>query len=256
MPSALLFVRWFSFLGGRPKPCGSQHLPLRCGAIIALVRNRHRVKLVERNTPEEVQMESATSREQQPTTGSFKSKRVCPWWLGYVLACPLRRWWEDPRKILTPYVREGMTVLEPGPGMGFFTLELLRMIGASGRVIAVDVQPKMIHRLQRRAARAKLAGRLEARLAGANSMGLTGFANRVDFTLAFAVVHEFPSSRNFFVEVARASKAGAILLLAEPSGHVNDNEFEAEIKDAVEAGFLVVERPSIRGSHAALLKKT
>jgi ubiquinone/menaquinone biosynthesis C-methylase UbiE len=37
-----------------------------------------------------------------------------------------------------------MTVLEPGPGMGFFTLELARRVGAPGRVIAVDIQPKMI----------------------------------------------------------------------------------------------------------------
>ena len=47
--------------------------------------------------------------------------RVCPWWLGYFLASPIRQWLgQDPIKILSPYVREGMIVLEPGPGMGFF----------------------------------------------------------------------------------------------------------------------------------------
>ena len=40
--------------------------------------------------------------------------RVCPWWLGYLLGAPLRRLMQDPRKVLAPYVREGMTVLEPG----------------------------------------------------------------------------------------------------------------------------------------------
>jgi len=59
------------------------------------------------------------------------AKRVCPWWLGYFLASPVRRWLmrEDPAQILAPYVREGMTVLEPGPGMGFFTLELAMRVG-------------------------------------------------------------------------------------------------------------------------------
>jgi hypothetical protein len=39
--------------------------------------------------------------------------RVCPWWIGYLLASPLRCWLgQDPIKILSPYVREGMTVLE------------------------------------------------------------------------------------------------------------------------------------------------
>jgi ubiquinone/menaquinone biosynthesis C-methylase UbiE len=48
-----------------------------------------------------------------------------------------------------------MTVLEPGPGMGAFTLELARLVGSSGRVVAVDVQSKMLDGLKRRAKRAK-----------------------------------------------------------------------------------------------------
>lgn len=84
--------------------------------------------------------------------------RVCPWWLGYWLACPLRQYRQDPSKILAPYVREGMTVLEPGPGMGFFTLELARLVGATGRVVAVDIQRKMID-LKRRAAKAGLGNK-------------------------------------------------------------------------------------------------
>ncbi|MFY9643515.1 MAG: hypothetical protein WCD20_15720 [Rhodomicrobium sp.] len=65
--------------------------------------------------------------------------RVCPWWMGYLLASPIRKWWQDPARILSPYVRAGMTVLEPGPGMGFFTLEIARLVGPSGRLVAVDV---------------------------------------------------------------------------------------------------------------------
>ena len=65
------------------------------------------------------------------------SHTVCPWWLGYVLASPLRRLFLDPVKLLSPYVQAGMTVLEPGPGMGFFTLELARLVGPAGRVVAV-----------------------------------------------------------------------------------------------------------------------
>ena len=85
------------------------------------------------------------------------SNRVCPWWLGSLLASPVRRWMQgDPVEILKPFVREGMTVLEPGPGMGFFTIPLARLVGASGRVVAVDLQPKMIAGLKRRAAKAYL----------------------------------------------------------------------------------------------------
>src|ERR1035438_3826633 len=180
---------------------------------------------------------------------------VCPWWLGYWLICPVRRYWQSPHKLLSPYVHEGMTVLEPGPGMGYFTLELARLVGPSGRVVAVDVQPKMIDRLKRRAKKAGLLNRVDARVASAESMGISDLHSSVDFTLAFAVVHEFPEAGRFFAEVAAASRCGAQVLLAEPSGHVKAEAFDSELKAAAAAGFDSVERPSIRRSHAALLQK-
>jgi hypothetical protein len=93
------------------------------------------------------------------------SAHVCPWWLGGLLASPVRKLWQDPARILAPYVHEGMTVLEPGPGMGFFTIELARRVGARGRVVAVDVQPRMLSGLRRRAERAGVGPRVETRVA-------------------------------------------------------------------------------------------
>jgi ubiquinone/menaquinone biosynthesis C-methylase UbiE len=148
-----------------------------------------------------------------------------------------------------------MRVLEPGSGMGFFTLDLARLVGTSGRVIAVDVQPKMLDRLKRRAAKLGLLDRLESRVASAHSMGITDLRGSIDFTLAFAVVHEFPDAFRFFADVSAASKTGASLLLAEPTGHVKASEFDSELKAASETGFSLIDRPSIRGSQAALLRK-
>lgn len=45
--------------------------------------------------------------------------RVCPWWLGYFLISPLRRWRQNPAKILNGYARTGMTALEPAPAWAF-----------------------------------------------------------------------------------------------------------------------------------------
>jgi hypothetical protein len=59
---------------------------------------------------------------------------ACPSWAGYLLASPIRKLLQNPNRILSPYVRAGMNVLEPGPGMGFFTLELARLVGLEGRV--------------------------------------------------------------------------------------------------------------------------
>ena len=182
-------------------------------------------------------------------------ERVCPWWLGYLLASPLRRLLHNERRILAPYIRSGMTVLEPGPGMGFFTLELARLVGALGRVVAVDVQPRMIAGLKRRAAKAHLLDRIDGRLASPASLGIDDLAGKIDFTLAFAMVHEMPAPAPFFVQVAGASRPGAHMLLVEPAGHVRDDLFNQELQAAAQAGFHLLERPAISHSHAALLEK-
>jgi ubiquinone/menaquinone biosynthesis C-methylase UbiE len=176
--------------------------------------------------------------------------------LGYVLASPVRRLLQNPEEVVAPYVGPGMTVLEPGPGMGFFTLELARRVGSGGRVVAVDVQPKMIAGLKRRLTKNGLLQQVDARVASANSMGVEDLRGRVDFTLAFATVHEMPSAERFFTEAAEASKAGAGLLLVEPAGHVPPPKFEAELEAAARAGFALKERPTLRRSHAAFLTKT
>lgn len=184
------------------------------------------------------------------------SHRVCPWWLGRLLASPVRRWLgQDPFKILSPYVHEGMTVLEPGPGMGFFTLPLAKLVGTSGRVIAVDVQPKMIEGLKKRAIKAGLSERIEYRVCSPNTMGLKDLDGAIDFTLAFAMVHELPEMDPFFSEVARASKPKAHVLLAEPRGHVDELKFNEELRTADFVNLRVEAKPAIPRSHAALLAR-
>jgi SAM-dependent methyltransferase len=181
--------------------------------------------------------------------------KVCPWWIGYLLACPFRKFLQDPASILSPHVRPGMCVLEPGPGMGFFTIELARLVGPCGRVVVVDVQPKMIDGLKRRAEKAGLLDRIDARVASADSMGVSDLGGKIDFLFAFASVHEMPSLDLFFTEAAGTMKIGAALLLAEPAGHVSDEEFNEELAAAEAQGLKVKNRFSLSRCNAALLQK-
>jgi len=183
------------------------------------------------------------------------AEHVCPWWLGPLLASPLRRMMEDPGKILAPYVDEGMTVLEPGPGMGFFTLEIARRVGPSGRIVAVDIQPRMLSGLERRARRAGLAERIECRLGRGTELGVGDLRGAVDLIVAFAVVHELPDAGAFFRESAAALKPGGRLLFVEPAGPVGEELFTAELQAAEKAGLPVEGTPSFRRSLAALLQK-
>lgn len=182
------------------------------------------------------------------------SHRVCPWWLGYMLISPLRRFRCNPRRLLAPYVSAGMTVLEPGPGMGYFTLELARLVGPGGRVVAVDIQPRMLARLRERAAKAGLMTRVDVRLCKPDSLGIDD-VTAADFCLLFAVVHEVPDAGSFFAQIAHALKPGASVLFAEPTPRVKPVEFQDELQAAERAGFTLVERPLVKAARAALLKR-
>lgn len=140
--------------------------------------------------------------------------------------------------------------------MGFFTLELARRVGPTGRVIAIDVHRKMIEGLAKRAAKAGLASRIEARLAQENRLGIQEYNGQIDFALAFAMVHEVPNPAVFFADIHNALKPGGKLLFAEPAVHVRVKAFELSLEQAREAGFTVESRPKIWHSHAAVLVRS
>ncbi len=139
--------------------------------------------------------------------------------------------------------------------MGFFTLELARRVGPEGRVVAVDVQPKMLDGLKKRAARAGLAERIDARVCRKASLEIEDYTGRVDFALAFAMVHEVSEPAALFRDIYRALKPAGKLLFAEPIGHVRGKAFEASLTQASEAGFAAQSGPSIRRFHTAVLMR-
>jgi ubiquinone/menaquinone biosynthesis C-methylase UbiE len=181
---------------------------------------------------------------------------VCPWWVGYLLVNPLRRLLQDPAALLAPLVREGMTVLEPGPGMGFFTLEAARRVGARGRVVAVDLQPKMLGELRRRAERAGLAARVETREARADHLGVEDLAGKVDLVLALLVVHEMPDAAALFAELRPTLAPGGRVLFVEPRGHVSSEDFEESLAAAERAGLRWSRGPKVWRAFSVLLEAT
>jgi len=112
---------------------------------------------------------------------------VCPAWFASAINNPLRRWLHKPEEILGRLIARGFTVVELGCGSGPFTLALTQMVGSSGRVIAPDVQPAMLAKVQKRVAQAGVQDRVELHLCGREHVGLSA---RVDFVLAFWMVHE------------------------------------------------------------------
>jgi ubiquinone/menaquinone biosynthesis C-methylase UbiE len=144
------------------------------------------------------------------------ANHVCPWWLAYTFDNPLRRFFHDPEKIFFPHLKEGMTAVDFGCGMGYFSIAMAKIVGEAGRIIAVDLQQQMLDVMQRRAQKAGVAERITPVLCNSRETGVTIPA---DFSLAFWMVHETPDAAIFLKQVHAILKNSGRLLLAEPKMH-------------------------------------
>jgi SAM-dependent methyltransferase len=64
---------------------------------------------------------------------------------------PRRDKWQRPKKIITAMgIKKGMVVADIGAGTGYFLSFLLKAVGRKGRVIAVDIEPRMLTYLKKK----------------------------------------------------------------------------------------------------------
>jgi len=149
----------------------------------------------------------------------------------------LRKLVENPDRMMADHVSPGMTVLEIGCGMGFFSLPLARMTGERGRVICVDLQEKMLSKLRSRAKRAGLDGVIETRLCGKEDLSIADLDDRVDFILAMHVIHEVPDPAGAFNQLMRTMRPGGTMLFGEPKARVSESDFSENLRIAEVSGF-------------------
>jgi ubiquinone/menaquinone biosynthesis C-methylase UbiE len=178
-----------------------------------------------------------------------RNKHICPWWLCFTFDNFVRRLFQNPEKVVKAYVRQGDTVLDIGPGMGYFSIALAKIVGEKGRVIAADVQIEMLNALKKRAKRAGIEQQITLHLCKKNSLGLN---TRFDFALAFWMVHEVPEQECFFKEIRTLLKPNGKFLLSEPIIHVAKAKYDETIKKTMRAGFALQSNPKIWLSRSAL----
>jgi ubiquinone/menaquinone biosynthesis C-methylase UbiE len=177
---------------------------------------------------------------------------VCPSWLSFTLTNRLRRWAQDPGRILAGFIAEGDLVLDAGCGPGFFTIPMARMVGERGLVVAVDLSPGMLDKVRRRAEKAGLAGRIKLQPAEPDRLGLG--AGVFDFALAFWMVHEVGDVDRLLGEIRTSLKPGAAFLLVEPRQHVGKKGFETIVARAEAAGFRAASVENVRLSQAVAFR--
>jgi len=109
-------------------------------------------------------------------------------------------------------LKTGMTVCDMGCGNGFYSLQMAKMIGPEGIVLAVDIQPQMLYLMRQRM----------------NKVGIDNIApilgsfhnphlprNTIDVILMVDVYHEFSHPEHMLRAMRNSLKADGKIILLE-----------------------------------------
>ena len=109
-------------------------------------------------------------------------------------------------------VQSGQTVCDLGAGSGYHALQLASMVGADGRVLAVDIQQEMLAMLRERAQEAGVTN-IETILGGVADPLLPPAS--CDFILMVDVYHEISYPEQMLATLKPALRPGGRVVLAE-----------------------------------------
>jgi ubiquinone/menaquinone biosynthesis C-methylase UbiE len=179
--------------------------------------------------------------------------RVCPVELADSLDSRIRRWLQSPQKILAPYVKKGMKVLDLGCGPGFFSIEMAKMVGKSGKVFSADLQEGMLQKVRDKINGTELEERIHLVKCDKDSINIH---DSVDLILAFFMVHEVPDKKSLFKQLKGILNDKGQVLLVEPKlFHVSRKAFASTTGLAEQSGFTVHQGPRVRFSWSAILTR-
>ena len=82
-----------------------------------------------------------------------------------------------------------------------------------------------------------------------------GWNEKIDFVLAFYVVHEIPNQMDFFKELESLLHLFGKVLVVEPPFYVSKSAFMETIRAAQEVGFKPEKEPKVIPSKTVILKK-
>lgn len=168
----------------------------------------------------------------------FGHSTPCPASLSWLVDNPIRQRYMQP---VLDWIgcQPGEVVLELGPGPGAFTVAAARRIGPQGKLITVDIQPKMIAQVQQRVQAAQLTN-VETHIQDAHHLPLAD--GSVDRAFLVSVLQEIPDPLRALAELRRVLKPNGIISITaeflDP-----DYWFVGETIKALEtAGFTLVGR--------------
>ena len=110
----------------------------------------------------------------------------------------------------------------------------------------------MLIRLMNRAKKTGVDNIIDPHQCSENKIGIE---NKIDFALAFRMIHETPNPDIFLEQIYDLLKPAGTLFIAEPKHHISQNKFEEVITSAKNIGYQVINKPKVAMSFGLVLKK-
>ena len=164
----------------------------------------------------------------------------------------IRMIFQNPKKIVGPYIHPGDTIIDLGCGPGYFSIDMAEMTGPEGTVYAVDLQKEMLSKVAHKSVMKKLTDIVHLHRCAQTHIGLPAGIN-ADFILAYYMVHETLDHGDFLTQVKALLASGGKVLIVEPPFHVSGPLFEKITWAALDSGFTIQDRPKGKGGKSLLL---
>jgi ubiquinone/menaquinone biosynthesis C-methylase UbiE len=135
--------------------------------------------------------------------------------------------------------------------MGYFTFPMSEMVGANGKVTAIDIQEKMLMRLKNRVDKRGIKN-INALVYDGNTFP---FKEEFDLILLFWMYHEVHNKDGFVKEIKSVTSDKTKIFITEPKIHVPEKKFYDNIQLLLASGFHIIDRPNVSFSRTVVLMK-
>ncbi len=118
--------------------------------------------------------------------------------------------WNPQRRLKKIPIKKGMVVLDYGCGPGRYTLPAARLVGPTGKVFAVDIQPLAISTIKEKAARESLTN-IEAVLVDSYNTGIQD--SSINLVFLIDTLHLINDYHALFGEIHRLLKQDGLIFM-------------------------------------------
>lgn len=182
----------------------------------------------------------------------FAGPGVYPHELAFLLESPLRNLILSAHTLADRlHLSTTSSVLEIGPGPGFFSAEVARRI-PNGRLVLFDIQYQMLEKSRAKLERARISN---YRLVQGNAIRLPFRLGTFDVVFLVTVLGEVSQPRECMRDIGRVLRPGGLLSLTEQTGDPDAFSQRELLQLAEGSGFQFLEQFSFFGGFTLNLRK-